>query len=191
MIDVGEFITEYLTKGFFRFNANEVLSNFDLRAFGKIKKTDTTFYTQHPKERYTGYTDLQEALLKQLLRDLSEMYFHELKHELRFSDMWSSANPNTYEWHNDTLRCWPGFNSSVNCYFDSTDLETGGSLQMHPNTYAEIEDNSRDINEVYPQQFDVIVINQNSNWMHRVLHTEQPRRMLAFAGAFFDFNPVI
>lgn len=192
MIDTGEFISEYLTKGFYRFDASEVLSRFDLKAFGAIKKTDATFDTEDPAERYKTYTPAQEVLLRGLLKNLSEVYFSELNHELRFNDMWASANPYTYSWHNDTLRCWPGFNSNVNCYFDSMDESVGGALQMHPmvEDYDSIKDDSPLIAEVFPQKFDIIVINQNSTFLHRVRHTEAKRTMLSFAAGFFDFNPV-
>jgi hypothetical protein len=193
MINIGDFITDYLTKGHYRFDASEVLSKFDIEAFGAIKKTDATFSTEDPEERYEAYTAQQRALLKQLLTDVSKTYFQELNHELRFADMWASANPYTYTWHNDTLRCWPGFNSNVNCYFDDMDPSIGGALQMHPTVedYDSIADDSPLITETFPRKFDIIIINQNSNWLHRVRHTEHKRTMLAFVAGFFDINPVI
>uniref|UniRef100_A0AAU7PFQ8 2OG-Fe(II) oxygenase n=1 Tax=Burkholderia phage vB_BgluM-SURPRISE13 TaxID=3159457 RepID=A0AAU7PFQ8_9VIRU len=193
MIDIGEFFTDYLTKGHYRFNAAEVLSQFDLKLFGEIKKVDATFDTEDPEERYKNYTMFQSAELRALRDELSEKYFKELNHELRFNDMWSTANPYTYSWHNDTLRCWPGFNSNVNCYFDDMDASIGGALQMHPTVedYDTIMDDSPMISETFPKKFDIIVINQNSNWLHRVRHTDHPRLMLSFSAAFFDINPVI
>lgn len=193
MIDIGEFFTDYLTKGHYRFNAAEVLSQFDLKIFGEIKKVDATFDTEDPEERYKAYNMKQAIQLRELSKWISRRYFKELNHELRFNDMWSTANPYTYSWHNDTLRCWPGFNSNVNCYFDEMDPSIGGALQMHPTVedYDTILDDSPMISETFPQKYDIIIINQNSNWLHRVRHTDHKRLMLSFSAGFFDINPVI
>lgn len=192
MIDIGEFMTDYLTRGHYRFDATEVLSQFDLSLFGEIKKTDATFDTEDPEERYKNYNMFQAAELRALRDELSLKYFAELNHELRFNDMWASANPYTYSWHNDTLRCWPGFNSNVNCYFDTMEASVGGALQMHPmvEDYDTIKDDSPEICETFPMKYDIIIINQNSTWLHRVRHTDVKRTMLSFSAAFFDINPV-
>lgn len=183
MIDIGAFMASYLVYGYFRFNATAILEKLCLQAFEPIKNKDATFLTEDPEERYRAYTPAQRVRLKRLATDLSENYFLHFNHELRFSDMWATSNPNTYDWHCDTLRCWKGFNSSVNCYFDDTDPTTGGELQVKAVDSSEVVG-------IYPMYGDVIVLNQHPSFQHRVTHSDVPRKMVAYAGAFFDINPI-
>lgn len=183
MIDVGAFMESYLVYGYFQFNATSILERLAIEAFEPIKKTDATFLTEDPEERYRPYTQTQRVRLKRLADDLSRSYLNYFNVELRFSDMWATSNPNTYEWHTDTLRCWKGFNSSVNCYFDDSDETVGGAFQSR-------SVGSINVSTVYPKYGDVIVINQHPSFEHRVTHSDVQRRMVAYAGAFFDFNQI-
>lgn len=188
--DIGNFIAEYSVNGVYRFSGENVLESFDLDAFLPIKTGDYNFSTTDPEERYIHYTAHQTMLIKSLIDNISETYFSDLNHEIRFNDMWSSVGENVHGWHNDLMRAWPGFNSSINCYFDTSDKTTGGQLQLHP---AEefISDNSDMLTSIYPKKYDIIILNQNTNFVHRVTAGKHQRRMFSLACGFFDFNPIL
>lgn len=188
--DIGNFIAEYSVNGVYRFSGAAVLEPFNLDAFLPIKTGDHTFLTTDPRERYNHYTAYQSVLIRSLIDSISETYFAELNHEIRFNDMWSSVGENVHGWHNDLMRAWPGFNSSINCYFDTSDESTGGQLQFHP-AEESISDTSAMLTSIYPKKYDIIILNQNTNFVHRVTTGKHQRRMFSLACGFFDFNPVL
>lgn len=188
--DISNFLADYLTKGFYRFNAEEVLSKFNIDLFMPMKTGDHTFKTTLPEERYNFYFEKQKRELYKLKDLLLEYYFVHFNCDLRFNDMWASVGENVTGWHSDRMNCWPGFNSSVNCYFDTSSPETGGELQLST-VVARPPDQGgpkRIVESVYPERFDVIVINQGIDFLHQVTPSPIQRRMISHAAAFYDFN---
>lgn len=187
MFNFDEFLTDYLTKGFYRFNASDVLSEFPTYLFEPIKTIDRTFKTGDPKERLSFYSDLQKHVLTSLCMGIQVRYFNDLRMDMHFSDMWSRVGENVLGWHSDFAGNPPGFNSSLNCYFDDSSEETGGLLQFHPASDI-IPEDSPFIHSVYPKKYDIVVLNQHPNFMHRVSPCNTERRMMSFVCAFLDFN---
>lgn len=188
MFTFDEFLADYLTKGFYCFDGSWLLSSFPIDAFMPIKTGDRMFKTRDLDERLTYYTTRQQALLRDLAMDIQAHYFHDIRMEMHFSDMWSRVGENVHGWHSDFMNDCSIFNSSLNCYFDDSSEETGGQLQFHP-AGQDIPENSPMLNAVYPKKFNIVVLNQNTNFVHRVTHCSIERRMLSYVCAFLDFNP--
>lgn len=188
--DESEFLVNYLTKGYYHFNASSALKSFDLGAFLPMKSGDRRFESNTPLARYEHYNWYQRHQLRQLAINVGNAYFSSFNHKFHFNDMWSTVGMNVGGWHNDLMLAWPGFNTSFNCYFDDTSEETGGQFQSHP--YQDVIPEDSLLTEgAYPKALDIIVINQNTNFVHRVSHSDKQRRMISFAAAFYDFNPVL
>lgn len=188
--DISTFLADYLTKGFYRFNAVDVLAKFNIDLFMPMKTGDHTFKTTLASERYSFYSEKQKQELYKLKDLLLEHYFAHFNCDLRFNDMWSTVGENVTGWHSDRMNCWPGFNSSVNCYFDDSTPETGGQLQLSTIELRSPERGgpTRIVESAYPEKFDVIVINQGIDFLHQVTPSKAQRRMISHAAAFYDFN---
>ena len=188
--DPTEFLTSYLVDGIYVFDGWFILSNFPIEQFMPMKNGSREFKTDKPEERLEPYSNCQRNLLYGLM-DRITVHFGEFNPELRFNDMWKNQGTQVDDWHCDLMRHWPGFNSSINCYFDDSSEEVGGALQSHF-AMENIPEDSPQIVSVYPRQFAVAVINQNSNFVHRALiDPKHPRRMFSFAARFPHINPVI
>lgn len=187
--DISQFLQAYTVDGFYCFDASKVLKDFPIEAFMPFKRGDYNYKTSDPDERFQYYNAEQVKLIKQLSRNISDEYFKDLNHCIYFNDMWNGTDPSSVIWHNDLMRCWKGFNSSFNCYFDQSGPEIGGRFESHP-FEEELPESAVPIAGHYPDKYSILIINQNSNFLHRVSKCDVQRRMFTYACGFYDINPV-
>lgn len=174
----SEFMAGYLGLGSYCFDASSILPQIDVDRI---------------------LTEGQDsAVTKEQTADLAELiktcYFEP---EFPLSVQFDFANKETYgnieKWHSDAEYIFPGQNATINCFFDDTSEEVGGRFdicQYRPEllgTKTDVED----MYSTYPKKFTIIVFNQNRNWLHKVVPSKAPRRMISFAAQFHDFNPVL
>lgn len=192
-----EFMTEYLTNGFYCFNAKEILSQVCLNVFSEIDKSypdlivpengfefnlDEIVNSFPISQDRKSILDLQVVISNKILKDFS--------HILKFDVLSYHVCKDVQAWHNDAELSFEGQNASINCFFDDMGEDVGGAFIMQP--YSDNPGNEfLNISSVYPKKYDVIILNQNRNWLHRVQPSTKFRRLVSYACRFDDFNPIV
>lgn len=182
------FLSEYFVNGAYCFNAKSILEKVDIDTFKAIvvDRNNDRFLA----ETFEGYPPHQAAQIEQLRQDIIEKIFGNYALELIFDFMGFEVNQNVRKWHGDTEYSLPKQNASINCFFDSMSAAVGGEFQVQPYRPVPTNDAS-DIATFYPQKYDIIVINQNRNFMHRAGPASITRRMISFGAAFTEMNEVL
>jgi len=88
-------------------------------------------------------------------------------------DLVNGMDDATLVWHNDLVE---GPNLCILVYFDTMDKDIGGAIQFRNTQTKEL------INSYYPQQHDIIIMNQSLKFEHIVtpLNFKLPRRVASF-----------
>ncbi|MDA1317431.1 MAG: 2OG-Fe(II) oxygenase [bacterium] len=85
---------------------------------------------------------------------------------IKSKDIWSGADRDSFKWHNDLIE---GSNLTVLLYYSTVKENTGGELMVRK---AE----TKEITGVHlPVKYDIIFLNQSSDWEHRVSDFVDPR----------------
>jgi len=191
------FLTEYYTNGFYRFDAREVLENFDIEKFGKFPDVlqEDKYYAG---DGLKGFDVERQTMLIDLRERLREAYFYDLNVELDFYSALDKAEGNSNEWHNDLIDLldlpeFQGHVSVINCYFDDVNSKTGGKLLYHRTIPDRNEwkknwlDSDPGTVSTYINKFDCIIFNHTLDFIHKVQPTEFRRRILFYFVKFKDF----
>lgn len=186
--DKDQFIADYLTKGMYVINAADILSKIDIDRFKPVtvQYEDNCFHA----EGHEHHNEYQEQAIKQLILDLKQFVLKDFDHDLVFDFFAPEVNLNVRKWHGDPEYNMEGQNTSVNCFFDDTGPDIGGCFEMIPYSPNPRNDDPR-ITLVYPKQYDIIIFNQNRNFLHKATPSTQPRRMLSFGCKLKDFNQIM
>ena len=149
----------------------------DASAFIHLEKYNFT-WIKNQSETYYFDTILDSTLIKTLSlthKLIGEKYFQSVGNYITTTNsIWNGIDEGTLRWHNDLLF---GSNIAVLFYFNTLTKLTGGELGIRNNsTHEEVV--------VYPTQYDIIILNQDLIWEHKVnqLKTEISRIV-----AHFDF----
>jgi len=131
-----------------------------------------------------GYVGLQVAfkdnILKNQLKKVQEYlgnnYVKQIDPDYKIADKIDLVNgmdAATLVWHNDLIE---GPNLCILAYFDTMDKDIGGAIQFRNTQTKEL------INSYYPQQHDIIIMNQSLKFEHIVtpLNFKLPRRVASF-----------
>lgn len=145
------------TLGYYRFN--------DPKAFRYFK-----WFYRAPMVRYEtakypiNYYPIGKLLLKATQRRLKHLYMPDFKVEYGMVDAWRGVDKGTDEWHNDMP---DGYNIAFLMYLSNTSPAIGGGLEFRAKdvSYTEI---------VYPKKYDIIVLDQELKYEHRVLPLLKP-----------------
>jgi hypothetical protein len=178
-----DLLSGYFSTGMYCFDAGDILQNvaIDKLLEAELTKGDETLQAQEKQAKQAlGLQDLK-LCLSQLLS--------EFEHELAYDFMTSFVNENVQKWHVDTQYVLPHQNTTVNCFFDDTSIELGGSFSMQPWSATPFAEGPK-VTTVYPKKNQIIIFNQNRNFIHRAGANLVPRRMISFACDLKHINPI-
>lgn len=171
------FMAGYLGLGSYCFDGSAVLEDCDIDRI--LREGSESQYA----------IDVTEALAEKIRLN----YFAGEKTIIKFDFANASTYGNIEKWHSDAEYIFPGQNATINCFFDDTSPETGGQFEITPYSQSLFgtKTHSDAATITFPKKFSIIVFNQNRNWLHKVVPSTQPRRMLSFAAQFCEFNHVV
>lgn len=188
--DKNQFISDYMTVGMYVFNASEIMDQIEIDRFSTVtmKYEDNCFHA----EGHEHHNPYQQKSIELLRKDLSSFILRDFRHEIVFDFYCTEVGESVRDWHNDAEYNLAGQNASVNCFFDDTSTESGGRFEMKPyskNEFQKAEESHLEI--VYPKKFDIVIFNQNRNFLHRAFPSTDLRRMVSFGCLFGDFNHIL
>lgn len=188
--NADDFLGDYLTKGFYSFSAIKLLAPIEIKRFEvvKVKHDDNCFHA----EGHEFHNEYMRLTIEQLGRDLRRLLYL-VPAELQFDFFTDSVNDHVQMWHSDAQYAMPGQNATINCFFNNTSETIGGRFDMAPYS-ADIIGTKKlpgYFTSIYPQCYDVIIFNQNRNFLHKAIPSMMQRRMLSFAATFEDINPLL
>jgi hypothetical protein len=189
-LNSSAFLADFLTKGFHCFNAADFLQLCPIEKFQTVtvKHADNCFHA----EGHEFHNEIMTSAIKGLMSILTGSVLYEFDASLAFDFFADKPNDHVVKFHSDAQYAMPGQNATINCFFDDTDETTGGRFDMSP--YREdIFGKSDDVPgmaSVYPKMYDIIIFNQNRNFLHKVTSANSRRRMISFACTFHDINPL-
>lgn len=192
VFDPTTFMGDFFTKGFYVFSAEKLLRQIPVDAFRVVKE-------QHPDkcfhaEGHEFHPPKQARYIQALLSLLKETYINRLdENEMLFDFFAEECNDHVLKFHSDAQYAHPKQNATINCFFDEMNPEVGGRFDMapyHKDTIGK-SDEAVGMNSVYPQRFDVIIFNQNRNFLHKAVAATVPRRVISYACTFKNINPLM
>lgn len=190
MIDIDQFLTDYMTRGFYCFNAAPLLSGIEIDRFEAVtvKHEDNCFHA----EGHEFHNEYMAAEIEQLRLSLTRL-FVEWSATLQFDFYSEAVNEQVQLWHNDAQYAQPDQNATINCFFDRCAPDIGGAFEMSEYKSVLLGTKNEDPHSSiwYPQQYDVLVFNQNRNFLHKARPSTQKRRLISFATTFANINPLL
>lgn len=188
--DPDEFLGDYLTKGFYSFSAKKLLQAIEIQRFEtvKVKHDDNCFHA----EGHEFHSEYMRLSIEQLGRELGRI-LKDTPGELQFDFYTDSVNDHVQMWHSDAQYAMPGQNATVNCFFSNTNESIGGRFDMAPYS-ADIIGTKKlpgYFTSIYPQCYDIVIFNQNRNFLHKAIPSVLPRRMVSFACTLENINPLL
>lgn len=190
MYDSGGFLIEYLMSGLYHFNGSGFLKTIDLSKFEtvKVKHEDNCFHA----EGHEFHNDYMVDTISKLRLGLMSL-LHEWEPTIKFDFYSDTVNEQTQIWHNDADYGLPNQNATINCFFDRTALDIGGNFNIGPYDPELMGKNVESGGAIcyFPKEFDILIFNQNRNFIHKATPSTKPRRMISFAVAFADLNPLL
>jgi hypothetical protein len=138
--------------GYYRFN--------DPAAFKYFKWFYRMPMVKHQSAKYPIlYYPFGKLILKATQQRLKHLYLNGLNISRGTVDAWRGVDVGTDQWHNDMP---DGYNTAFLMYLCDTSPETGGGLEFRARdfSYTEI---------VFPKKYDIIVLDQDLRYEHRVL----------------------
>ena len=102
--------------------------------------------------------------LRKTQKLLKELYMSDMQTQYGEVDAWRGIDQSTDVWHNDMP---DGYNTAFLMYLCNTNTATGGGLQFRTKDakYTEI---------VFPKKYDIIMLDQDLKYEHRVLPVFAP-----------------
>ena len=152
-----DWYSEIKINGFHRFN--------DPKAFTYLE-----WYYRMPLVKYQTakypifYYPIGKWLLRKTQKKLKQLYISNFKSEYGIVDAWRGVDKGTDEWHNDMP---DGSNIAFLMYLSDMDESTGGGLQFRQQHVSGVK-------TVYPKKYDIIVLDQDLKFTHRVLPLIKP-----------------
>lgn len=189
--DVDQCLADFFTKGFYVFSAEAAMCTIPIDKFKVVteKHPDNCFHA----EGHEFHSELQTRNIMVLRANLTALWLSKIaEHELIFDFYSDKCNDHVVNFHSDAQYAHPGQNATVNCFFDDMSPEVGGRFDMAPYRADLLwtSDGVPGMSSVYPKKFDVIIFNQNRNFMHKVIPASVTRRMISFACVLKDINPL-
>jgi hypothetical protein len=190
MFNPDEFLGDYFTKGFYVFDATTIMRGIEIQRFEpvKVKHDDNCFHA----EGHEFHSDYMRLTIEQLQRDIRRV-LHMFPHTSTFDFYAEEVNDHVQNWHSDAQYALPGQNATINCFFDNTSEAQGGRFDMASYSADIIGTNKYPgmFTSIYPQRYDIIIFNQNRNFLHKAVKNKTRRRMVSFACEFADINPIL
>lgn len=188
--DPDEFLGDYFTKGFYAFDATTIMNDIEIQRFEPVKVVheDNCFHA----EGHEFHSDYMRLSIEQLQRDIRRI-LHMFPHKSTFDFYAEAVNDHVQNWHSDAQYALPGQNATINCFFDSTSEDVGGRFDMAAYSAEIIGTKNLPgvFTSIYPQRYEILIFNQNRNFLHKAVKNKVPRRMVSFACEFDDINPIL
>lgn len=185
---VDHFMEDYFTKGFYVFSGELYLRQIPIDYFKVVKEKheDNCFHAEghefHSLQQTTAIEMLKLAISSEWLSKIDN-------HATSFDFYTDSVNDHVRKFHSDAEYNMAGQNATVNCFFDDMGPDVGGSFQMRP--YTKEEPIWPVVECYFPKKYDIVIFNQNRNFQHRAEPATVKRRMLSYACAFANINPIL
>lgn len=162
-------LNEFLTNGHYKINDVVPLNFIDIY---RVKWYDAC----HMGLQLAIKDNKLIGQLKRVQEYLSDTYVKQIDPNYKSVDKIDLVNgmdDATLVWHNDLVE---GPNLCILVYFDTMDKDIGGAIQFRNTQTKEL------INSYYPQQHDIIIMNQSLKFEHIVtpLNFKLPRRVASF-----------
>lgn len=118
-------------------------------------------------ELTNNFTDYEQLELNKFIEYISEKYVNPLykNYIVTYYAVWDGVDLGSTCWHNDSNE---GFDFNVLYYFDDTDEKKGGQIEFKCSERETL---------IYPKKFDLIFINQNKKFYHKVTRSKDKRRV--------------
>jgi hypothetical protein len=142
--------TNLLTKGYHKIRDEEVFKFLD------INEVHWSLEGSIPLQMVVRTPDIEMKLYQTQLI-LATKYLKNCKAD--YVDLVRGMDDNVYDWHNDFE---PNkVNLGILLYYTDTDEETGGAIEFR-------KLGSKEVETIYPKQYDVLIVNHTENFEHRV-----------------------
>lgn len=151
-------LDNFMQKGYAHFK-NTNLLNVDDFSFPNVEIEDDPLLGTFNDTEYELILDFIETVTKTYVEPLFPSYI------IKKYAVWDGIDLGSTIWHNDKLE---GFDLNCLYYFDNTSSDIGGSIEF------KIGD---DETQIYPQNGDLIFINQDTKFRHRALRSSNSRRV--------------
>lgn len=184
-----EMIASYLSQGGYHFNGQEVLKDFDYEAFMPRNRTNGETDHLNVAVRLQEYNLHQLDQIRQLQHRISSTLLKDVRHHIFYHDFYDMVYPKSVNWHFDIdLPDWKGYNASLNCYFEDSDAEANDPAVTFIPFDRDLENTTTPANEehIHVKKFDMVLINQTDNFLHRVTRHDKKRTILMFGIALLD-----
>lgn len=187
--NVDNMIADYMSVGGYHFDGKEVLKDFDYAAF--LPRNCPNGATDHLNipVRLQKYNLYQLDQIRKVQQRISDMVFKDLRHHIFYHDFYDEVYPKSTNWHYDIdLPDWFGYNASLNCYFEDCVEENGDPAVTFTPFDPDIENTAKSVGEtdIFVKKFDMVLINQTTNFLHRVTRHDKKRPIMMFAVSLFD-----
>lgn len=186
-----ELLADYLGKGGYHFNAEEVLKDFDYQCFLPRNRPYAEPEHLNMAMRLDEFNLYQINQLRDLQHRISTKYLSEFRHHIFYHDFYDVVYPTSQNWHYDIedVLNWKGYNAVFNCYFEDCVPENNDIAVTFNPFDKELEGTTKDTGSemVYVKKFDMVLINQTRRFLHRVTGIQQRRPILMFCVSFLDF----
>lgn len=188
--DPSDLLADFLGKGGYHFNAEEVLKDFDYQSFLPRNRAYAEPEHLNSAMRLDEFSLDQINQLRRLQHAISEKYLAHLRHHIFYHDFYDIVYPTSQNWHYDIedVLDFRGYNANLNCYFEDCFEERGDTGVTFAPFDKDLEGSRRDIGSemVYVKKFDIVLINQTRRFLHRVTSDQQRRPILMFCISFMD-----
>lgn len=189
--NADEFIGDYLTKGFYYFDAHAVMRDIEYRRLEPVtvKHDDGCFHA----EGHEFHSEYMRLTIEQLQREIRRKYLTDFDCKLQFDFFTDHVNDHVQSWHSDAQYALPGQNATINCFFDNTSELLGGRFDMmaYDKEYFGTKKLPGYFTSIYPQRYQIVIFNQNRNFLHKAVPSVCARRMVSFACEIADINPIL
>lgn len=187
--NADDMVASYLSVGGYHFDGKEILKDFDHDCFLPRNRPNGATDHLNVATRLKDYNNYQIQQIINLQHRISTTIFKDFRHHIFYHDFYDIVYPRSTLWHYDIdLPDWNGYNSSLNCYFeDCTDPDSDPAVTFAPFD-EKIENTDINVGEehIFVKKFDMVLINQTKNFLHRVTRQDKKRPILMFGISFFD-----
>lgn len=191
LFNADAFLGDYFTKGFYYFDAHAIMADIEYWRLKPVtvKHDDNCFHA----EGHEFHDEYMRLTIEQLQREIRRVYLKDFECKLQFDFFTDHVNDHVQNWHSDAQYALPGQNATINCFFDNTSEFLGGRFDMMAFDPEYLGKNALPGNftSIYPQRCQIVIFNQNRNFLHKAIPSKTARRMVSYACEFAHINPIL
>lgn len=187
-----EMLDQYLSVGGYRWNASDILKDFDYESFLPLNRPYGAHEHMNAAIKLQGYSLKQINQIRELTHRISTTYLSDYRHHIFYHDFYDTVYPASMNWHFDidSILGWHGYNAIINVYFEDCCPEKEDIAVTFAPYEAAYEGTQADLQTemVYVKKNDIVLINQSKHFLHRVTGNHQKRPIMMFCVSFMDFH---